>query len=159
MSALMNSNCALISAHVHTWALMSMVLWCHERLWVLISANAMAPWRHAHDCSHDFSLLHVAEPICFHGWLWLIMSTHEYPLALLSTQKQPKAARRAHNYEWPLMSKHEYSWPLRNGAISTRGIPQAQEESWSWGHGVMALISTHEHKLRSSTILMSAHEC
>ena len=76
--------------HEYPGALMSMVLWCHECSWVLMSAHSLiAPCSWLLFCSHGCSLFHDTKFMASHEWCWwALMSDHEQPLALMSTHKQ-----------------------------------------------------------------------
>ena len=126
----------------------------------------MVPWHHAHDCfwalmsAHrsmsPISWVFMASPNCFS---WGITGPHENPLALMGTDKHPKATMSVPDCQWALMSVHEHSWAWGHGAISTHESSKAVMSMAPWGHGrSSALMSTHCAIAPYLWVLMSAHE-
>ena len=154
---------ALICAHEHLWALISMVLWHNERSWVLMSAHG--PWRHAHD--YFWILMSAYCSMASSSWVfmdslncfsWAIMGTHEHPLALMVTNKHPRATMSVPDCQWALMSVHEHSWACGHGAINTHESSKAVMSMVQWGHGHSSLLmSTHYALAPYLWMLMSAH--
>ena len=136
-------------AHEYPGALMSMVLWCHECSWVLMSAHSLvAPCSQLLLCSDECSLLHGTKLMSAHGCSWVFNGNQEHSWLLLA----------AYEYLWVLMSAHDCSLValMRShelGAMNQWALMRAQE------HGAMrlwALISTLEYSWHHRTILMSA---
>ena len=159
MSPLLGSW-VLMSAHGHSWALMSIWPWHHKHSLVQVTANGpkaacswvllssllvpITPWRQVHENSW---LLMSA-----HEQSWALMSTNQHSWALISSQEQIVCL-------WWLMSTYDQPWTLMSLA------PWSNGHSWelksSHEHGVMepwALISTFAAKAPYSWVLMGPHE-
>ena len=106
--------------------------------------------------SHECSLLFAPSSWVkdSHEWCsWSTLSTHEHPLAIMSTNKQPTEAVRDFDCQRALRSSHKHSWAICN------------EHPWelksSHEYGAMrlwVLITTYERSWRHSTILRSTRE-
>ena len=127
----------------------------------------MAPWHHAHYCFWALMSAHcsmapsswvfMASPNCFS---WAIMGTHEHPLALMGSNKQPRTTMSVPDCQWALMSVHEHSWAWGHGAISTHESSKAVMSMAPWGHGrSSALMRAHCAIAPYLWVLMSAHVC
>ena len=133
-------------AHKYPGALMSVVLWCHECLSVLMSAHSLvAPCSWLLLCSNGCSLLHGTKLMSVHGCSWVFNGYQELSWRLLA----------AYGCLWVHMSAHDCSLValIRShelGAIDQWTLMRAPEQSWAWHHEAM---STHQH----SSAFSSAH--
>ena len=151
---------------------MSMVLWCHERSWRLMSApSLMAPCSWLLLSSHECSLLHGAKLIFVHGCSWVLNGDHEHSKLLLAAYECSWGLMGAHKGSWLLISStHEKPWAWHHGSMSTQEssravismAPWTYERSWALMsiHGTIALYSwvlvgAHEH----TWVLMGAYDC
>ena len=159
-------------AYEHNQALMSMVLWCHERSWVLMSAHSlMVPCSWLLLSSHECSLLHGAKLRSVHGCSWVINGNQEHSWLLLAAYECSLGLMGAHEGSGLLISStHEKPWAWRHGAMSTHGRSRAVMSMAPWGYEhSSALMSAHgtiapyswvldcAHK--QTWALMGAHEC
>ena len=123
-------SCALICTHEHSQALLSKVVWHHERSRVLMRAHIlMVPYLWLLLSSHDYSLPMVPSS-------WVFMAAPEYILAI----------RNTHGVFCLLMNTHE----------SSRAVMKIAP----WGHWrLSALMSPFGVTAPYSWLLLSAHEC
>ena len=153
----------LMSAHGHSWALISSGPWLHKRSLVLVRANGplavcswqllssplvlIAPWRQVHENS------------------WLLMSAHEQSWVLMSTQQHSWALISSQEQLWVLMIVHEHLWPAMNthqlGAMEQWALMSMA--SWGLGPSLALLLPKHyNHEFmipnEHSWELRSAHE-
>ena len=166
---------ALVCAHEYPGALMSMVLWCHECSWVLMSAHSLvAPCSQLLLCSDECSLLHGTKLMSAHGCSWVFNGNQEHSWLLMA----------AYECSWGLLGIHECSLAalMRShelGVMEQCALMRAQEQSWAGCHGatgthqnswaLMApdqntyeccwLLIGHISAYQSSWALMRAHEC
>ena len=154
---------ALLGTHVRAWALTS----THEYgvIAPLLLMNADGRQQphgcHLYDRSWALKSVHCSIGpslwvfIASHEWCsWAILSTHEHPLALMSTNKQPTEVISIPDCQRALSHSHKHSWAMSN------------EHPWelksSHEHGAMrlwVLISIYDLSWRHSTMLMSASKC
>ena len=163
---------ALVCAHEYPGALMSMVLWCHECSWVLMSAHSLvAPCSQLLLCSDECSLLHGTKLMSAHGCSWVFNGNQEHSWLLLAAHECSKVLMDAHECSWLLISStHEKPWAWCYGTMSTHESSRAVMSMAPWGYehssallsadGTLApyswvLLGTHEH----TWALMGAHEC
>ena len=134
-----------------------------------------------HDCSWALMSVHCSIApsswvfMASHEWCsWAILSTHEHPLALMSTNKQPteamsipdcqRALRRSHKHSWAMSNEHpwEHKSSHEYGAMRLWALISTLECSW---HHSTILMSApgyswaHMSAYGSSWVLMTGHEC
>ena len=154
----------LISTHQHLLALVSIIEYGAMASSVLMRNNK-CPWSHGPRSwlflsSQECSLLHGAKLMSVHGCSWVLMAAHECSWLLLASYECKWVLTGAQECSWLYMSTHEQPWTLMSSA------PWSDEHTWELKRshelgamGPWALISTHEHLWRHSTILMSSNEC
>ena len=148
------SSCML--THVHPQALVSMVLWCYEHSWVLMSAQSlMAPCSWLLLSSHECSLLYGAKLMSVYGCSWVFNGNQEHSWLLLAAYECSWGLLGAYECSWLLISStHEKPWAWCHGAMSTHESSRAVMSMAPWGsERSSALMSAH------STILTSAFGC
>ena len=156
-------------AYEHHQALMSMVLWCHERSWRLMSApSLMAPCSWLLLSSHECSLLHGAKLRRVHGCSWVINGNQEHSWLLLAAYECSLGLMGAHEGSGLLIAA--LMWSKELGGMEQRALMGGQEQSWAWNHEAM---STYQHSRalmapyswvldgahKHTWALMGAHEC
>ena len=149
----------LMSAHGHSWVLISIGPWLQEGSLVLVRANGpmavgswqllssplvlIAPWRQV----HENSWLLMSD----HEQSWALMSTHQHSWAFISSQEQPWVFLITIEHSWAAMNTHEL------GAMEQWALMGPQVQSWVWHHH--KAMSAHQH----SWVLMApchhTHEC
>ena len=156
---------ALMSAHEHSWALLSINEYCAKALWVLNS-----PWCHDHECLS--SLMSAVEAMAQYTWVfkaayeysWVLMSAQECPWVLIIAHECSWHHVHAcsgllmsiHEYSWALISSHEHSWAWRIGTMAPTAFISANKWWWAWRHGA---ITTHSALAQYFSVLKSAHKC
>ena len=97
-----------ISARWHSWAFMSMVLWHHQSLGMLMRAHdPIAPRSWLLLSSYECSLLHGAKLMSVHGCSWVLMAVHECSWLVLAAYECIWVITCAHECSWLYMSTHE----------------------------------------------------
>ena len=139
----------LMSAHGHSWALISVGQWLYKLSLVLVRANGpmtacswlllssplvlIAHWRQVHE--NSWLLMGV------HEQSWALLSTHQHSWTLISSQEQQGVLMIAQEHLWPALNTHELG-PWSNG--------HSWELKGSHEYGLMgpwALISTFAAKV------------
>ena len=146
---------ALVSNHQHSWAFISMLLWHHHSLGMLMSAPCS--WRLL--SSHECSLFHGTKLTSVHGCSWVLMAVHECSWLLLAAYECTWMLTGAHDCTWAFMSSHEHSWAWHHGAMKTHESLRAVTSLAPWGHWhSSALMSAFDTIAPYSWALMSVHE-
>ena len=147
----------LMSAHGHSWALISIRPCLLKASLVLVRANGpmvvcswqllssplvlIDPWRQVHENS------------------WLLMSAHEQSWALMSTHQHSWALISSHEYLWLFMSTYDQPWTLISLAPWSNGHSWELKGSHKYGlMGPWALISTFAAKALYSWVFMISNE-
>ena len=146
-------------AHEYPWALMSMMLWCHEHSRVQMSAHSfMAPCSWLLLSSHECSLLHGTIFMGVYGcWSIALIGNYKHSWLLLAAYECSWVQTDADECSWllmKLMNSHEHSWVWCHGALITHENSRAFISMAPWGRG-----RKWESPLHHSTKLMGAPEC